>query len=155
SIVLLRWLSAWQPFPRYPLNVPVNPDTNVYIVALLLALASGFLFGAVPIKQILQIDLYETVKSGSMARTGRKITIRDLLLIGQVAICAVLVSSSMVAVRGLMRSLHNGLGFNSNRVLLVNPMLTMAGYTGDKVPAMQKRLIDIMETIPDIKSVGM
>src|SRR6266851_5841797 len=46
SVVLLHWLSAWQPFPQYPLNMPVNPDANVYGVALLLSLGSGFLFGA-------------------------------------------------------------------------------------------------------------
>src|SRR5207249_5771070 len=26
SVVLLHGLSAWQPFPQYPLNMPVNPD---------------------------------------------------------------------------------------------------------------------------------
>jgi predicted permease len=45
SVVLLRWLSVWNPFPQYPLNMPVNPDATVYGVALLLSLASGFLFG--------------------------------------------------------------------------------------------------------------
>ena len=33
---------------------PVNPDANVYVVALLLTLVSGFLFGAVPVRQVLQ-----------------------------------------------------------------------------------------------------
>jgi hypothetical protein len=36
---------------------------------------------------------------------------RDLLLGAQIAICAVPVTSSMVAVRGLMRSLHGNFGF--------------------------------------------
>src|SRR5262249_12985443 len=35
SVVLLRGLSAWQPFPRWPIHVPVYPDVNVYGVALL------------------------------------------------------------------------------------------------------------------------
>src|SRR5947207_15245195 len=30
SVGLLRWLAVWQPFPQYPLNMPVNPDANVY-----------------------------------------------------------------------------------------------------------------------------
>jgi len=37
SILLLRRLSVWQPFPRFPLHVPVSPDANVYLVALILA----------------------------------------------------------------------------------------------------------------------
>src|SRR5437016_7026049 len=30
SILLLRWLSAWQPFSRFPITVPVTPDGDVY-----------------------------------------------------------------------------------------------------------------------------
>ena len=48
SVMLLRGLSTWRPFPEFPLNVPVTPGTHVYLVALLLAFLSGFLFGAVP-----------------------------------------------------------------------------------------------------------
>ncbi|HTW46905.1 MAG TPA: ABC transporter permease, partial [Acidobacteriaceae bacterium] len=45
SVAILRWLSAWNPIPNTPVNVPVNPDLNTYGVALGLALMSGFLFG--------------------------------------------------------------------------------------------------------------
>ena len=63
SVVLLRGLSVWQPLPQFPINVPVNPDANVYGLALVLALASGFLFGAVPVRQILRTNPYEVIKS--------------------------------------------------------------------------------------------
>ena len=48
SVLLLRWLSVWQPFGNFPMHVPVNPDASVYGVALLLSLVSGFLFGCGP-----------------------------------------------------------------------------------------------------------
>ena len=35
SVVLLRELSAWQPIPEYPLFMPVSPNAEVYLVALL------------------------------------------------------------------------------------------------------------------------
>ena len=79
----------------------------------------------------------------------------DLLLGLQIAICAVLVTSSIVAVRGLIRSLHANFGFEPQNAMLMNTDLTMAGYRGDRVPAMQKRMIDAMETIPGAKSVGL
>lgn len=154
SVVLLSGLSVWQPFSRWPIHLSVNPDANVYGVAVLLTLASGFLFGAVPVRQVLHTDPYEIVKSGSLARVGRRITARDLLLVGQIAICAVLVTSSMVAVRGLVRSLHSDFGFEPRNVMLLDTDLTMAGYSGDKVPEMQRRMIDALETIPGVKSVG-
>lgn len=78
--LLLRRLVAWNPFPQFPTNVPLNPDANVYAVAAMLAFVSGLLFGAVPVKQVLRTDPYEIVKSGSLARLGRRITFREVLV---------------------------------------------------------------------------
>src|SRR5260370_41853477 len=129
GILLLRGLSAWQPFPRYPIHALVTPDANVYGVALLLTLASGFLFGSVPVRQILRTNPYDVVKSGSAGRVGRRITARDMLLGGQIAICAVPGTSSLLAVRGLVRSLHSNVGFEPENTMLADSDLAMGGYT--------------------------
>jgi predicted permease len=155
SVALLRALSVWQPLPTAPLQVPVHPDANVYALALLLSLASGFLFGAVPVRQVLHTDPYQVIKSGSTGTMGRRMTVRDLLLVVQIAICAVLVTSSLVAVRGLVRSLHSNFGFEPHNALLVETSLSMAGYSADRASAMQKRMIDALESIPGVKSVGL
>jgi predicted permease len=155
SIALLRGLSVWRPVPRFPIQVPVHPDANVYAIALILALISGILFGLVPVRQVLRADPYQIVKAGSTGRPGRRITVRDLLLVAQIAICAVLVTSSMVAARGLARSLHADFGFEPRNAMLVDTNLAMAGYSGDGVPAMQKRLTDAVKTIPGVKVVGL
>ncbi len=155
SVVLLRGLSVWQPFPRWPINLAVNPDAHSYAVALFLTLASAFLFGAVPVRQVLHISPYEVVKAGSTARIGGRITVRDVLLVAQIAICAVLITASMVAVRGLARSLHNDFGFELQNRMIVETDLSAAGYKGEQVPAMQKRLIDAIAGMPAVESVGL
>jgi predicted permease len=155
SVELLRGLSVWQPFPRWPIHLSVTPDAHVYGIAFLLALASGFLFGAVPVRQVLRTNHYEVIKSGSTGRSGRRITARDLLLAVQIAICAVLVTSSLVAVRGLARSLHDNFGFDVHNTILAETDLSMAGYSGDRVPPMQKRMIEALEKIPGVESVGL
>jgi predicted permease len=155
SVVLLKQLSVWQPISRWPLQLSVNPDAKVYAVALLLALASGVLFGAVPVRQVLRTNPYEVVKSGSAGRVGRRITVRDVLLMVQIAICAVLVTASMVAVRGLARSLHGNVGFDLHKTMLVDTALTMADYSGDRGAAMQKRMIEAVGAIPGVESVGL
>ncbi len=155
SVVLLRGLSAWQPFARWPIHLAVNPDANVYAIALLLTIASGFLFGAVPVRQVLRTNPYEVIKAGSKGRVGRRITVREVLVVVQIAICAVLVTSSLVAVRGLARSLHNDFGFELQNILMVDTDLSMAGYSGDKVSPMQRRMVDAVKTIPRVESVGL
>jgi len=155
SVLLLHGLSVWEPLPTAPLHVPVTPDANVYAVALLLSLVSGFLCGAVPVRQVLRTDPYQVIKSGSTATVGRRISVRDLLLVAQIAICAVLVTSSLVAVRGLVRSVHSNFGFEPRNTMLVETALSMAGYSGDSVPTMQKRMIDALAAVPGVKSVGL
>ena len=155
SIVVLRRLSLWQPFPSAPLHLPVNPDVKVYIVALVLALLSGLLFGIVPVRQVLRANPYEVVKAGSGDRIGRRINVRDALLLGQIAICAVLVTSSMVALRGLVRSLHSNLGFEPQNTMLVGTNLAMAGYSSEQLLEMQQRMIHALETIPGVERAGL
>ncbi len=159
SVMLLHRLSTWQPVSRWPLRMSVNPDATVYAVSLLLALASGLLFGAVPTTQVLRTNPYEIVKGAATGRRpgrfGLRLTTRDVLLVVQIAICAVLVTSSIVAVRGLAQSLHNNFGFELQNTLLVETDLAMAGYKSDGVPQAQKRMVDAVKTIPGVESVAM
>jgi predicted permease len=155
SVGLLRRLSVWQPFPELAIHVPASPDANVYLAALAMALISGFLFGIVPVRQVLQANPYEIVKAGQAGSTGRRVTLRDALLVVQIAICAVLVTSSMVAVRGLMRSLHGNLGLNLRNTMVAGVELKMAGYTGDSVTAIEERMMDAMRSIPGVDQVAL
>jgi predicted permease len=154
SVALLRAMSVWQPLPTAPLQIPVYADANVYIVALVLSLVSGLLFGVVPVRQVLHTDPYQVIKSGSTATKMRRITARDFLLVAQVAICALLVTSSLVAVRGLVRSLHSNFGFEPQGALLAETSLSMSGYSGDGLPVMQKRMIDALKVVPGVQAVG-
>ena len=155
GIVVLRFLSLWQPFPDVPINVPVNPDAGTYVVALLLALVSGLLFGMVPVRQVLKADPWQVIRTGMSGEAGnRRFGLRDILLAVQIAICAVLVTSSLVAVRGLARSLHSSFGFDPNNVMLVETELHMGGYTDERATQMQRRMLDAARAIPGVTAAG-
>jgi predicted permease len=155
AVAILRVLSTWRPIPDIPINVPVNPDVKTYALALVLAIVSGLLFGLVPVRQVLRSDPWQVIRSGSSGLGGtRRLTLRDVLLSLQIAICAVLVTASLVAVRGLARSLQNDYGFQPKGVMLVRTDLHMAGYEGDQRVQMQKRMIDAAAAIPGVSAVG-
>ncbi|HEY1501453.1 MAG TPA: ABC transporter permease [Acidobacteriaceae bacterium] len=155
GVVLLHRLHSWQPFPQFPINIPVAADAKVYVVAFFLAIVSGILFGIVPIRQVLHANPYEVVKAGSAVRLGRRVTVRDVLLVLQIALCAVLVTSSAVAIRGLLRSLHSNFGFDPRNVLVASIDFSSAGYAGDDVIVpMQKRLIDSIASLPGVTAVA-
>ena len=154
GVVVLRFLSAWQPIPDTPINVPVNPDAGTYIVALVLALVSGLLFGMVPVRQVMRADPWQVIRTGAAGVGLQRFTVRDILLALQIAICAVLVTSSLVAVRGLVRSMHANFGFVPQNVMIVGTELHMAGYTDERVPQMQRRMLDAIGAIPGVTAVG-
>ncbi len=155
GVVILRFLSTWQPIPDTPINVPVNPDAGTYIVALLLALGSGLLFGMVPLRQVLRADPWQVIRTGAASVRGlRRFTLRDVLLAVQIAICAVLVTSSLVAVRGLARSMHSNFGFVPQNVMLAGTELHMSGYTDDRELQMQRRMLEAAAGIPGATAVS-
>jgi predicted permease len=154
GVVLLRVLSTWHPLSNIPITVPVHPDARTYVVAVLLAVASGVLFGLVPVRQVLRVNPYEIVKAGSASVSGRRLTVRDLLLVVQIAICAVLVTSSLVALRGLARSMHTNFGFEPQNALLVITDLDMARYSGDQVVVMQRRMLDAVKDLPGVSTAA-
>jgi predicted permease len=155
GISILRWLTAWQPIPDIPINVPVNPDLWTFAVAFALAVVSGVLFGIVPARQVMMSDPWQIIRAGGSGMTHlRRFTLRDVLLVAQIAICAVLVTSSLVAIRGLSRSMHSNFGFDPKNVMLVQTDLEMGGYTNDQQPAMEKRMLDTVSALPGVTQAG-
>ncbi len=155
AVAILRLLSTWRPIPDIPINVPVNPDVATYALALLLAVFSGVFFGMVPVRQVLRSDPWQIIRSGAADLGGaRRFTVRDVLLGLQIAICAVLVTASLVAVRGLARSLESNYGVQPKGVMLVKTDLQMAGYSGEQRLQMQKRMLDAAAAIPGVTAVG-
>jgi len=155
SILLLRELGVWQPIPDIPINVPLAADGSTYTMALLLALFSGLLFGLIPVRQVMKANPYQGIKSAVGVTAGmRRFTLRDLLLAVQIALCAVLVTSSLVAVRGMVRSLRSSFGFDPHNTLQADTDLGMSGYKGDQVPVMQRKLLDALRNIPGVTAAG-
>jgi predicted permease len=151
AAILLRWLSGWQVIPNSPIQVPVNPDAMTYAMALLLSIVSGVLFGITPVRQVFRADAYQLVKAGaSAARVWRRLTLRDVLLVVQIAVCAVLVTSSLVAVRGLVRSLHSDFGFSPEGAMLARFNLHTAGYNDAKTEQFQREALDAVKRIPGV-----
>jgi predicted permease len=109
----------------------------------------------VPVRQVLRADPWQVIRTGAASVGGlRRFTLRDVLLAVQIAICAVLVTSSLVAVRGLARSMHSNFGFVPQNVMLAGTELHMSGYTDERVQQMQHRMLDAAAAIPGATAVG-
>jgi len=155
ATALLQALSRWQPFGDSPTRVLVAPDARVYLVALALSVASGLLFGLLPARQIWRTDAVQAMKSGSaQVAAFRRFSLRDLLLAVQIALCTLLVTASLVAVRGMMRSLHAPLGIQPHGATLAEMDLTMVGQNGDAAVETEHRMVEEAGRIPGVTAAG-
>ena len=121
----------------------VAADARVSALALLLAVASGVFFGLIPVRQVWRNNGYLVIKSGAAAVAGKlRWTLRDALLVVQIVLCSVLVTSSLVAVRGLVRSLHTSYGFEPKGAMLASFDLQVSGHAGGGSLELRHRAVD-------------
>lgn len=155
SALLLKGLTAWQPISQYPIHVTVLPDSRVYAIAFVLSLVSGLLPGLLPARQVWRTDATQSLKPGATSPGLLcRLTLRDLLLGVQIALCALLVTASLVALRGMERTLNAPFGFVPQGDLLAEADMHMAGYSDDSALPVQHRLIDEALRIPGVTAVG-
>jgi predicted permease len=135
----------------FPTHFVLAPDTRVYLVAIALSVASGIVFGLLPARQVWSTDVIQAIKSGYVfSGSFRRFAMRDLLLIIQIIVCTLLVTTSLVAVLGMMRSLHVPLGFEPRGITLGELDLKMAGVPDPQSQLVQKRLLDTAAAIPGV-----
>ena len=154
ATALLRALTRWQPFSEYPVHVTVNADARVYASALLLSLASGILFGLLPAQQIWQTDAVRVMRGTIAPALFRRFTLRDLVLGIQIALCTLLVTASLVALRGMQRSIHAPMGFEPQGAMLASTLTGMAGYSDTASLPLQKRMIEEARATPGVIAAG-
>ena len=146
--VMNRWDSPYG-------HLAVTADARVYFVALTLTLISALFFGIVPALQAWQSSPLQAMKIGPVdAMPLRRFSPRDLLLGAQIAICMLLVTASLVAVRGMVRMLHAPLGFHAQGVMLAEMDLSLARPGGDVPLEKKKAMIEAVRNIPGVVAAG-
>ena len=124
-----RWAS---PFGQLAVGV----DWRVYVVGLGFTLVSALLFGLVPARQAWRSSPLQGMKGGESGDLNdtiglRRFALRDLLLGAQIAICTLLITASLVAVRGMEKELHAPLGFKPQGAMLADIDLSQIRDAGD------------------------
>lgn len=144
--VLNRWDSPYG-------HLAVSVDARVYFVALILTLVSALLFGMIPARTVWQSNPLQTMKSGPMDGVPlRRFTPRDLLLGGQIAICMLLVTASLVAVRGMVRMLRAPLGFDPQNAMVAE--MDWGEGEGNVPLEKKKAMLEAVRSIPGVTAAG-
>jgi predicted permease len=150
--LLLRVLNRSQPFVG---TLAVSVDARVFLAGLAFTLGSALLFGMVPARQAWQSSPLQMMKSGpANPMRLRRFAVRDLLLGIQIAICTLLVTASLVAVRGMVRALDAPLGIQPQGAMLAEVDLSQVGLAGDVIFEKRKEIVEAARGIPGVTAAG-
>jgi predicted permease len=128
-------------------------DPRVYLAGLALTVASAVLIAIVPARQAWAGSPLQLIKNPPGDPARRRFSLRDVLLVAQVAVCALLVTASLVAVRGMMRALDgSSAGIKPRGVMLAS--IDLGGREGDGALEKQKEIIEAVRSVPGVTAVG-
>lgn len=149
---LLRLLSQWTPAIEIPLQVDVMPDTRVLAFSIAASMFTGILAGLAPARQVWRTNVQQALKGAAWG--VRRVSFRDAVLVGQVALCCVVVLSSLVAGRGLLRTFAARVGFDATGVSVVGFDPIQAGYSPGDRERFQRRALDAASQLAGVTSAA-
>ena len=151
ACLLLAAVNRWG-LPGYGM-LAAEVDLSVYLVALILALVSGLLFGMIPARNVCQSSPLQAMKSGPVDATPRRrLGLRDLLVGAQIVICMLLVIASLVAVQGMVRLLHAPLGFQPEGATVAE--MDLSEVEGGVPLEKTKAMIEALRSIPGVTAAA-
>jgi predicted permease len=151
AFVLSQALSRWRAPMDIPVQFDVTPDWRVFLFALVVSIVASALFGSAPAWRASKTDANAVLKGSMMSWGGRRLVFRDVLVVLQVALCFVLVTASLISLRGLQQALKMRLGFDPDGVAVVAYDLGLAGYSEEKGQAFQQRALEAVKQLPGVR----
>ncbi len=135
----------------------LGADASVMIYTGAVALGAALFFGLIPAVRTARRDLTTAIKvdsSGSLAHGTRALGLRSLLVVGQVALALVLLTSGGLMVKSVLRLRAVELGFNPSALLTARVALPPPQYEPARAAQVLERLLARLAAWPEIESVA-
>lgn len=155
AIVLLRALeTADLPLP-FPITLDLTPDAGVLAFTFVLSLVAGALFGLAPALQSTRPDLAPTLKDETAGGgRPRKVTARNVLVVGQVAASLVLLVVASLFVRSLVARSDIRVGFGEEPAAIVSFGMPTDRYPADEGRLLMNRVLNEVRALPSVVEAG-
>jgi len=152
----LRLLWSFTPQEVSANLVAPQLDAGVFVFALILSLATGFVFGTIPALRASRASVAEALKeeARTAGRSRSRITFANALLVGQVAFSFVSLVIAALFLRSIERAYEIDPGFQTQHlaVLMTNP--GQAGYDRTQTKAFYKEVRERLAGLPGVDSVS-
>ena len=148
--------------PGLPRTSEIAVDGHVLLFTTLVSLATGIVFGLVPLFQSRRAGANGALKQGGRAIAAGQSWLRSALIAGQIAMALVLLTGAGLMARSFWTLLHVPPGFRTDHLLTARlslPPQYTNGYafgTGRhrRISAFQRDLLARVEAIPGVRSAA-
>jgi predicted permease len=141
----------------FPIQIDfdLGMDRTVALFAAAVSMATALLFGLAPAWSASKPELVPALKdtTDGSARPGR-VTLRDALVVGQLALSLVLLVSGALLTRGLLAARGTDLGFDPTPVSSLAFNLQMNGYDDARAEALVERAMRDLRALPGVAAVS-
>lgn len=156
GVLLAQWINrallSFKPALQLPLELNLRLDARVLTAALMLSLMTGLLFGLIPALQASRPDLVLTLKDGTHRGGVRGSRIRNLLVVGQVALSFLLLVCAGLFWRAVNTGQQYHPGFEPERVQTATIDPHFLGYDETRSREFYRQLLERVRALPGVEA---
>lgn len=140
-----------------PRAIHVGLDWRVLGFTFAISILTGLIFGLVPAFHSSRTGLTESLKEGGRGGSGdgsRRNRMRSLLMVGELAVAAVLLTGAGLLIKSLWRLQNVNSGLQPENVLTFNVVLPETRYSAEKQARFFQDLNQRISVIPGVQSTS-
>jgi predicted permease len=139
-----------------PLTVDLTLDYRVLAFAIILSFVTGMTVGLAPALKATKVDLLQTLRDeGLQAIDHRRLTLKNALLVVQVAVSVLLLGGTSIFLQMLKATRTHHVGFAVNGVAMLETDLRFAGYSETAARTVYDDLLRRIQAIPGVESAAL
>ena len=155
SLWATRALSTFRPPAPVPLDLSVSVDWRVLLYTFGISVGSGLLFGLAPAWAASRTILTSALKGEDiLARPGRRWTLRNVLVVAQIAMSLVLLCATGLFLRSMQSAAGIDIGFRSHGILMMSIDPREHGYTAERTVQLIGQLRQRVAALPGVSSAA-
>ena len=141
-------------FPM-PIEFNFSIDRSVLAFAMTVSIATAVVFGLAPAWSSSRPELVPALKESTDVTSGRRISIGDVLVAGQLALSLVLLVSGALLGRGLLTAQNADIGYDPTHVSSLSFNLQMNGYDDQRATEFSERAFRALRALPGVTAVSL
>jgi putative ABC transport system permease protein len=140
-----------------PSEASVTLDLRALFFMGALVLVTGILFGIAPALQVMRVNAADSLKEGSRSSTtgAAGLKLRSVLIVSEVALAFILLSSAGLLIRSFYQLQQVDTGFDSTNVITAWLPMDEKQYTqGPQIIEYYKQVLDSIQAVPGVRDVA-